>query len=625
MNEFTQQGINAVKAGKKLEARRLLQQAVQKDPNDMQAWMWLSATVDSAAERADCLRQVLRIDPNNAIAKRGLSDLEPPPAAPEPAPEPPAPARPASLLSRLPLRPPAPAQRAEPTPDPLPPPVAKKTRPAKKRAPMTKKRLTLLLAGLGGLLVVGSVALGLVLARQFSAVSAAPVDPASLPVAIENTATPPANEPGSAATAVPTGIPLEPSATPQPTQTPAPTETFVPLGPSVQTQRERIQQQVADLRGLPVQTSVPFNIVSRDRADRYLRSEYVTAEFSQESERERLVLAALGLASPDYDTVTNRLNRMVDGMGGFYTLDHKEIFVIGLRFGAVENYIYAHQFTHALLDQNYSTAQVINGAGCAANSEPCIAMQAMVEGDAQLLMTEWSRKNANTSDYRDILLFRPASLALLEQNPPQFATENAAFGSERGLKFVNYLYNLGGWKYVDKAYANPPQTSEQIMHPKKYVNGEGALPVQPRPLREALGAEWQIARQNVLGEWYTYLLLGFGVDPSAQLDPDRASTAAAGWGGDSLTMLQNTSSGAGALAVHWAWDDEKEAGEFFPVLFQYMNERYRGARLDNIIGECWASADQVSCIYLQSNQTLWLQAPDAATIDVMKALYPEFP
>jgi hypothetical protein len=433
------------------------------------------------------------------------------------------------------------------------------------------------------------------------------------------------NSGGPAPTSTPPLPSVEPSATPRPTLTPQPTETFVPLGGTVQAQRERIQQQVSDLRGLPVLNGVPFHIVSRDRADRYLRSQYVTQEFLQDSERERLVLAALGLAGPGYDTVTHKLNRMVDGMGGFYTPDGKEIFVLGLRFGAVEHYIYTHQFTHALLDQNYLTLQNITAANCSANAEPCAALAALVEGDAQMLMTEWWRENAKTPDYRDILLYRPAALALLEQNPPPFAAQNPTFGTERGLKFVNYLYNLGGWPNVNKAYANPPQTSEQIMHPKKYVSGELARNVPARPLQAALGEEWQVVRQNVLGEWYTYLLLAFGVDPSAQIDRDRASTAAAGWGGDSLQVLQHTPSGATALSAHWAWDDEKEAGEFFPVLFQYMNERYRAARLDNISGECWSGDGQVSCIYLSGSQTLWLQAPDAATIDLMHALYPEFP
>lgn len=618
MNDFTQQGIKALKAGNKSQARRLLQQAVQQDVNDVQAWMWLAATVSTPAERADCLRQVLRLEPGNAAAQRALLELEPP--------VPPLPAvddlRAQVSAPRTPVKP-APS---EPAPDPLPPPVKKsKTAKARKAAP---KKLVFIVGGIAALIVLASVVSGVFLLRQLS--PAAPVEAAAEALAtptpggelaaVQDSDVAPAS---SALQSAPTA---EPSATPRPSATPAPTETFVPLGPVVQQQRERIQQEVSSLRGLPVvQADVPLKIVSRDRADRYLRSQYVTADFEQASQHERLTLAALGLAAPNYDTTTNLLNRMVDGMGGFYTLDQREIFVMGLRFGAVESYIYAHMFTHALLDQNYQTAQTIASPDCSANNEPCAALAALMEGDAQYLMTEWWKKYSNNNDYRDILLFRPAALALTENNPPPFATENNLFGSERGLKFVNYLYNLGGWPNVNKAYASPPQTTEQIMHPRKYVAGEGELPVPGRPLQAALGDDWQVVRQNVLGEWSTYLVLAFGVDPGAQIDPERASVAAAGWGGDSLQVLQHAPSGATALAVHWAWDDENEAGEFFPVLFQYMNDRYRGQRLDNISGECWNNGGQVSCIYLSGSQTLWLQAPDADTIDLMHALYPEFP
>jgi hypothetical protein len=75
MNETTQKGIAALKAGDRAAAKQLLGSAVKQDPNDLLAWLWLSGAVDRDEERLTCLQQVLRIDPGNQAAARGLSQV----------------------------------------------------------------------------------------------------------------------------------------------------------------------------------------------------------------------------------------------------------------------------------------------------------------------------------------------------------------------------------------------------------------------------------------------------------------------------------------------------------------------------------------------------------------------
>lgn len=90
MNEITKQGIAALRAGDRVTARSLLSQAIQQDPDDATAWLWLTGALDHDEARIDALKQVLRIDPGNQAAVRGLSQLlaqQPqPPASTPPAP-----------------------------------------------------------------------------------------------------------------------------------------------------------------------------------------------------------------------------------------------------------------------------------------------------------------------------------------------------------------------------------------------------------------------------------------------------------------------------------------------------------------------------------------------------------
>ena len=72
-----QQGIIALRAKRKDEARRLLEQVVQSNPDSEQGWLWLSGAVDTPEERRFCMGQILAINPNNSQAQKGLKALGP--------------------------------------------------------------------------------------------------------------------------------------------------------------------------------------------------------------------------------------------------------------------------------------------------------------------------------------------------------------------------------------------------------------------------------------------------------------------------------------------------------------------------------------------------------------------
>jgi len=69
------QGIAAVKAGNKQEARRLLDAATRNAPNDERTWGWFYNVCENDGERIHCLRELLRINPNNEIATNKLDEL----------------------------------------------------------------------------------------------------------------------------------------------------------------------------------------------------------------------------------------------------------------------------------------------------------------------------------------------------------------------------------------------------------------------------------------------------------------------------------------------------------------------------------------------------------------------
>ncbi|MCQ3931998.1 MAG: hypothetical protein DPW16_16225 [Chloroflexi bacterium] len=75
VNQLVEKAIAAYKAKQKSQARELLMQAVDMDDKHEQAWLWLSAVVDSVEDQQVCLENVLTINPKNDRARKGLEEL----------------------------------------------------------------------------------------------------------------------------------------------------------------------------------------------------------------------------------------------------------------------------------------------------------------------------------------------------------------------------------------------------------------------------------------------------------------------------------------------------------------------------------------------------------------------
>jgi hypothetical protein len=76
MEDYLQQGILAAKAGDKPRAFDLLTRASEIPETSEKAWLWLSSVVNDDSERLFCLNSVVRINPDNATAQRGVAMLK---------------------------------------------------------------------------------------------------------------------------------------------------------------------------------------------------------------------------------------------------------------------------------------------------------------------------------------------------------------------------------------------------------------------------------------------------------------------------------------------------------------------------------------------------------------------
>jgi len=149
--------------------------------------------------------------------------------------------------------------------------------------------------------------------------------------------------------------------------------------------------------------------------------------------------------------------------------------------------------------------------------------------------------------------------AIDDPSAPPFIVRDVAFRSEYGRKFVEALYQRGGWAAVNKAYEDLPVSTEQILHPEKYIAVRNRSKCQPRRCPGCLAATGSSSPTKRLGEWRTYLLLADGVDEAARLPEETAQKAAAGWGGDRYRVYYDPKNDRSALVGQWMWDTPQDA------------------------------------------------------------------
>lgn len=73
---FYQRGVAAARGGQRRVAAGFLTRSVQLNPRNEGAWLWLSGVLDEPREIEFCLKSVLKLNPQNERAQRGLRWLQ---------------------------------------------------------------------------------------------------------------------------------------------------------------------------------------------------------------------------------------------------------------------------------------------------------------------------------------------------------------------------------------------------------------------------------------------------------------------------------------------------------------------------------------------------------------------
>jgi hypothetical protein len=376
---------------------------------------------------------------------------------------------------------------------------------------------------------------------------------------------------------------------------------------------EEIEQQVIELRGLYPNRPTDRTLLSPEQLRQRVIDDFLADYTPEEARDDAKVLALLDLLEPDFDLLGFYLELYSEQIAGYYDDEVKRMFIVGgQEFGGPERLTHAHEFVHALQDQNYDFQGKMDytDESCEADSERCAAIRSLVEGDASLLEEQWARTYATEQDINQIIDFYNNLDTPVYDRAPEFMKQDFIFPYVQGSEFVRSLYLEGRWAGVDAAYQDLPLSTEQILHPERYPADKPRRLVLA-DLGPALGEGWREIDLNNLGEWYLRLTL------MEQLPEDKAAAAAEGWGGDTYRAFHNDASGQSALVLVSSWDRMADAEEFLLALRDYGDKRL-GRHTGDARQLRWQDSGQAMLAERASDQVLWILAPDPQTVDALR-------
>jgi hypothetical protein len=313
------------------------------------------------------------------------------------------------------------------------------------------------------------------------------------------------------------------------------------------------------VRGLPFLATPSVTIL--DEADFEQRVTDLVAEDLDpaEIERDARFLVMLGLLEPGKDLRQLFIDLYGDQVAGFYDGDARELVVPAAAdgFTALQKITVVHELVHALTDQHFEFNDEWNRRFDEGVGDDASAFQGLVEGDASrsqfVYMQSLSPEDAIAAATE---VFGYDSSVL--DAAPDWLQADLLFPYDQGLTFVDHILASGGLAAVDQAYQEPPETTEQILDPDKYLRAEGPAPLDPLAVDLA---GWDLHDEATFGEWGLRVMFG------ETLAPGVATQAAAGWGNDTYRVFDNGTDVA--VALHYVGDAERDAEEVADALIAH--------------------------------------------------------
>jgi hypothetical protein len=275
---------------------------------------------------------------------------------------------------------------------------------------------------------------------------------------------------------------------------------------------------VEDARGMRFREPVLVEVLDDDDFVERLRSEFEDDSVEDLELIQRLYVA-VGFLDDDVDLVETFRSLLDAGVAGFFDPETAELVVRGADTSLYTQQTIVHELVHALDHQWFDLDRPELSD---AEDESSFGFSAVVEGSAMVVQNAWAR-DLDEDDRRALRRQEMEAALAMDFDPfafPIILVQVISAPYEFGENLVAELILDGGTQRLDEALLDPPTTSQQVMHPQKYLDRLEPVAVDPPP------ADGPVLDEGVFGEFVLWLLL------DREVAATEARRAAEGWSGD---------------------------------------------------------------------------------------------
>jgi hypothetical protein len=358
-------------------------------------------------------------------------------------------------------------------------------------------------------------------------------------------------------------VTVEPTPEPSPTATPEPEpeEDEEELSADLDAFVDEVVQNVVELRGLEMIEELQFAIMSRDELTEMLEEEM---EVSQSDIDLYWVFRLID--DRDMDLQQLMIDVQAADIYGFYDTETQETYIIAEdeELSAMEEVFLAHEITHALQDQHFDLSRLDDESN---DYDRMSAFRAMVEGDAVLTQELYAQTYLDAD--QQMAYLQEAMSAVRDEAAnaaldalPQYIVESLSFPYASGASFMITAWD-GDLNSIDEHLENPPVSTQQVMDPDAYLNGEIQDPVaiEIPDMLDRLGDDWEIYDEGTLGLFDLMIMLETNgiANPEPIFEP---------WNGSVFAAYEDGEDVVGILTSEWA--SPEAASEFEAMLVETM-------------------------------------------------------
>lgn len=385
-----------------------------------------------------------------------------------------------------------------------------------------------------------------------------------------------------------------------------------PLSPQLEATRLRVMQTAATLRELDWKSAAGMTELSGWEYG--TRTSEMAEVLGGDDLRalSRLAIAA-GVLPEGTDLATLAASFTAVSAGATYSPFDKQVLLFANR-STGDSHL-THEFVHALQDQHFDLQQQLLARPYSFDRTE--AVFAVVEGDALNVQRRleggeaFARRSLDDitrGENERFASYRNEIGALF----PPLLTETFIFRYRDGLRFVETIRRSRGQRGVDDLFRQSPLSSEQILHPEKYLANEAA---RDAAINEDSFASrgWRMAASTPLGEVGVRGLLMEGVSSKD------ATRAAAGWGGDRAHLFERPN-GVPLFVWKTVWDKPEDAAEFYRA-YNLLHSRRNSEQVEaeivsgNKARLKWSKADRMIHVHRNGDTVIIIRGAEADTID----------